>query len=515
LSDALLFGGTFEFNTGVPSVRRSAGTHRIATFMRKYGYDVEVFDFLMSWSLDELKSLVKSRVNDDTEVIGFGGTFNINFPIVCEFVDWIKENYPNIKTVAGSQSFQTIHQLNVDYHVVGFAEKAMIEILRGTVKYVERPWNEEGDNRRVIEALHEYPSFPMDDLSIEYEERDFLDPNESLTMECARGCIFKCKFCTFPILGVRDDHTRSAVDFEKNLKTNFDLWGITKYSIADETFNDYTEKVIKYANVVEKLDFEPHFHGYIRADLLAARPDDIEHLARMRYNGHFYGIESFNHASAKSIGKGMEPEKLKETILYTKEYMKKHTGFYKGLISLIIGLPHDTEETIDNTWSWIKNNWQGESLTINPLFIPREGTTINTSVFSRDYKNYGYTDNTWDNIFIENDERIESLYGDDTISTEIKNYIRMLTTGVANDYFSIPWENDAYNAWEAIVKVCHMYADNHWQFGPNPYKFYEWFVAGYSLNDMMQSFEEIGSFSPSLDILDKFIYDYKIKKLEL
>ena len=54
----------------------------------------------------------------------------------------------------------------------------------------------------------------MKSLRIKYEDRDDLQPWEWLTIECARGCIFQCPYCNFPILGVREDHTRSANDFE-------------------------------------------------------------------------------------------------------------------------------------------------------------------------------------------------------------------------------------------------------------------------------------------------------------
>ena len=69
------------------------------------------------------------------------------------------------------------------------------------------------------------------------------------------------------------------------------------------------EKITKFADVVEKLDFVPWFSAYIRADLLIARPRDREELLRMNLTGHYYGIETFNRESGKIIGKGYDTEK--------------------------------------------------------------------------------------------------------------------------------------------------------------------------------------------------------------
>ena len=73
-----------------------------------------------------------------------------------------------------------------------------------------------------------------------------------LSFETSRGCRFKCSYCNFPILGVKDDYTRDADDFDTNLRRNYDDWGVTEYIITDDTFNDYVEKIRKYADRVDK-----------------------------------------------------------------------------------------------------------------------------------------------------------------------------------------------------------------------------------------------------------------------
>ena len=47
-------------------IARSHGPHKIASFLREYGADVEVLDFAFAWTFEELKDLWKSRYHSKT-----------------------------------------------------------------------------------------------------------------------------------------------------------------------------------------------------------------------------------------------------------------------------------------------------------------------------------------------------------------------------------------------------------------------------------------------------------------
>jgi len=58
-----------------PSIKRSAGGHRIATWLREHDYDVEVIDFWPAWTLPELIKLFEQRVTDETIFVGLSAMF--------------------------------------------------------------------------------------------------------------------------------------------------------------------------------------------------------------------------------------------------------------------------------------------------------------------------------------------------------------------------------------------------------------------------------------------------------
>lgn len=382
------------FNINQPDVLgRSPGAHRIATELRKNDWDIEVVDFFTYWSFDEITQLLISRIDSNTKFIGFGSIF-ATWPNLAEITaSWIKENYPHIIIVYGTQIYVSLKTQHIDYQFIGFAETGIINLL----KYLFS--NGEPIKYKIIKGtkvITSEGSAPWKNPIIIYEDRDFIEHYEWLGVEFSRGCKFNCDFCNFPILGVKGDWTRDADNFELQLKNAYERFGVSRYFISDETFNDSTEKITKFANVVDTLNFEPFFTGFLRADLTISRGQrEIEELSRMKMFGHFYGIESFNHKSAKAISKGMNPDKVKQGLIDIKNYFKSHNkGYYRGTISLIAGLPYETEESIYASYEWLKNNWQGENFLLNALEIPKftiEDSVNSMSKMTLDYSKYGYT----------------------------------------------------------------------------------------------------------------------------
>jgi len=226
---------------------------------------------------------------------------------------------------------------------------------------------------------------------IKYQDRDFIQPYEWLGVEFSRGCKFSCDFCNFPVLGVKGDYTRNSDDCYEQIMDAYDRFGVMNYTVVDETFNDRTEKITKFADVVDRLPFQPFFTGFMRGDLLISRPRDREELLRMNFLGHYYGIESFNTESARAVGKGMDGDRVKAGLLDVKNYFLTHgRQLYRATVSMIIGLPHESLESIHRSKAWFDEHWNDQhtrwyalAIAVSELDLP--------SKMSLDYKKYGYT----------------------------------------------------------------------------------------------------------------------------
>ena len=370
---------------------RTLGAYRMAHVLRQEGWDIEVIDYARQWSYEELIELAKSRIDGDVRFIGFSHMFSSWSVTLERFARYLKQTHPNVLLLSGSGVAPQFISNYMDFYIKGFGENAIQAVLKWYVNGGPMPtFNFLSYARKIIDANTFYPAYPMQDLSVKYEDRDFIQPDEWLTVEFARGCKFKCDFCNFPVLGVKGDYSRDADNFKEQLIDAYNRFGVTNYIVADETFNDRTEKITKFADVVETLPFKPWFSGFVRADLLISRPKDREEMLRMNFLGHYYGIESFNKESVKIVGKGMDPEKIKQGLIDIKNYfLSNGTKQYRGTCGLILGLPYETKDTLESTRQWLLENWQGQSFVPYVLEIPK-GQFDTPSAISLDYKKYGY-----------------------------------------------------------------------------------------------------------------------------
>lgn len=427
---AIIFTG-YERSGGL---ERVSGAYRIATVLRKEGWDVEVIDFFYHWKLEELKTLIDLR-NQKKKIywIGLSATW-LNYSSdkvqqnMVDLLKYVKENYSDIITIAGGQN-PSIHFSmydDIDYIIGGFGEVAIIAVLKYLYGNGPRLKGIPRKKGWYIDANAFYQAWPIQDLSIEYTDKDFIYPNETLALEFSRGCKFACTFCNFPVLGVKEDTTRDLIGLKTELQKNYDLYGVLNYQVADETFNDRDEKIAKVGQIVNELSFKPNFNAFIRGDILFSRPQQLELLNNARVWGHYYGIETFNHETGKLVGKGMHPDRIKQGLLDTKNYfLNNNRGWYRGTISLIYGLPKETPETILSALDWFCKNWNDQNVIAFPLNI---STTGKKSKLDENYEKYGYT-----------------------MMTEEKRDLYNRHNFFAND-LNI-WENENMNMYDAIELV--------------------------------------------------------------
>ena len=327
--------------------------------------------------------------------------------------------------------------LDIDWYLYGYGEYGVLDLLKH-IKNKTEPVHK----NRVIDCNINYPATKMDNLEVIYTPNDFMQEKEILFIEFARGCKFKCSFCSFPHLGVSEDRTRTAESVYDELLRNYEEHGIEHYMVLDETFNDRSEKIEKYARAIEKLPFNPKMLGYIRADLLVNRKRDWDNLISMGFTSHFYGVESFHQPSAKSIGKGMNVGKLQDGLLEVKEYFKTNANYYRGHISLIAGLPYETFETLDETTAWLKENWSDQSANLTPLSIQdncnNKYDTI--SEIDKDYEKFGY---------------VESPYnptGGDGPSLDKHQFLYFMHYLWSNNHERVvTWRNDNMDLYDALM----------------------------------------------------------------
>jgi radical SAM superfamily enzyme YgiQ (UPF0313 family) len=361
------------------------GVYRLATELRRNGYSVKVIDFFAEWLNDirSLNSLLTSVIDQQTLFIGFSGTTftkstssdRANITDFSEYFNarstniWptddtritvlfshIKRKFPNIKLVYGGEWTDkkiTSLQHSVDFLIQGFGEITVVELANHLKNNTGVKFFPHG-NLKVINHNKNADGFDFRNQGATvYESSDIVLPGEMLYLETSRGCMFKCRFCDYPILGRKKAHTayHKTVDvLSDELKRNYDIAGVTKYSIVDNIFNETTEKLQDILRARDRSGVDISFFAFIRYELLSRFPEQIPLLKELGLTTAGIGIESLHTPSARSVGKGTDSEKVKD-ILYN---LKDQWGDKVRIAgTFIIGLPEDNPETLATWIPWL------------------------------------------------------------------------------------------------------------------------------------------------------------------
>lgn len=425
MSNVIIFSECHWFS----SFTRNAGTYRIATELRKNGFSVQVIDFFGFMTQRDIINITDKFVDNETLAICFSSTFfsksddNIYFSrdvdaykllqdrndalnnsseiervnIMYPFSDTIIENMINIfksknnkiKVVYGGAKAKTPIAKHVDCFIVDFGEEAIIDYLMkirlNNLTGIDKP----------LPTIYQYnkdkDEFDFVHSEIVWDKSDLVFKNEVLPIEISRGCIFKCKFCNYILIGRKgNDYIKTNSALREEFIRNYNEHGTTKYIFCDDTFNDNTDKLIELANISESLPFELEAAAYICPELVNRFPEQLELLRTIGLRFAKFGVESINPETRKFIGKGLPMEKMTDILTTIKGHWKDEV-ITSG--SFIFGLPKETPETLQKQYSWIEKHALDvmHGMSIFPLHIQFSAyKSIKQSDIDCNYEKYGY-----------------------------------------------------------------------------------------------------------------------------
>lgn len=418
MTQAILF-------TSADAPLRSMGIAKLATLLRERGISTETIDFIDFWNVDDIESIFKKICSTETVLIGISSNF-VDRQKQRDIIRFAKLYAPNAKLLSGGQAHTTRNEnLGFDLVVTSYVDNAIDDIIKyvktGCIGYIKGITSSIGkSNCWYLDASVHYPSQNIKDLAPRYNQSDVLTEFDYVGIEFGRGCRFKCKFCNYPFLGVKENTTVSKNEIEKQFIDNYNNWGITNYIINDSTFNDRTEKIELLASIVKSLPFEINFSAYIRMDLLVRFPEQVKFLKEARVWAHWYGTETFHPDAGKAIGKGMPSDKIKKGMLDTRYYFKEELGVFRAHSSLIAGLPYEPPLSWQSTEDWHLENFNDQSRYWFSLELPDiDAPEVERSVFTKNLDKYNIVK-----------------------MTDIERLMLLKENGYRTANYSIPWKHD-------------------------------------------------------------------------
>jgi hypothetical protein len=394
------------------------GAYKIASMLRTHGYSVLVVDHISDWGARELIELLNSVVGNNTLFVGFSTTFfgeisgnpdnhlvyasdikpiKINNSFLPQgkmletaLVNKIKSINPDCKIVLGGttlgQDYNTSNR-NVDIILRGISENIIIPFVNELKN--KTPLTNAIKNIWGIVVVQD-PNPETYDFSVDrmtWRPEDVVNARV-LPFELSRGCIFDCKFCSYPMRGKSSyqEHTVNSNIVYEYLLENWERYGIRHYAMLDDTFNDSVDKLRDLHQAFKRLPFQPEFHAYVRLDLLSKHPEAEDLMFDMGWRAAFFGIESLDRKAASTIGKGYNADKLIDTIRRLRSKFGDDLHMHGNFM---VGLPHETKQSIITTQQRILDqDIPLHSASFPALIIFKN--LVEPSDIERNWHKYGY-----------------------------------------------------------------------------------------------------------------------------
>ncbi len=386
---------------------RPVGPHILANWLRQHGFTAKVIDFCHAMPVEKLVEITNKHIDTDTVAIGVSSTFwkdtqysnrqrkdyydnpthdqfyepdwVIRARLIVQFenpkLDWVLGGHPGVGRVGKQKKFAWTQ-------FTGFAEDTLLKFMK------------EKTNSDVKCSL-----FDIKHLTSCFSADSGIQPSESLPIELARGCQFKCKFCSYPLVGKKtDSYIRDEKYIEEELIRNYELFGTTKYQIMDDTVNESATKLERLVNIVQKLPFKFEWVGYNRLDLIGVHRHTIDLLKASGLKSTYFGIESFHPEASTCLGKGWNGKYGKDFLIELRELWGPDIHM---TCSFIAGLPYETHDSLRETQNWLIENKVVDTWFFLQLFLNKNA---GATEFERNAGAYGINfPNPADNDYWEHD----------------------------------------------------------------------------------------------------------------
>lgn len=413
MANILLINPSYEPSYGgtkvgiINPIHPTLGLATIAAVARERGHKVEILD--LSWRPYDYE-LVRSKVLESkSDIVGITGTT----PLMNQVRDisvLVKDISKDIAVVGGGPHIsalprESMEESLLDAVFVGEADYSFAEYCDASDPAdVKGIYYRSGDEiigtgqRPLIDNLDDLPMPAWELYNVDDYHRisRILVKRKPVTIaEFSRGCVFTCDFCASKNTTGRGYRKKSPERCAQEVKRMSEL-GFREFWLADDIFTSDQKWAVAVSEAIIEADTGMLWtcHNGIRVE----SADD--HMFRtMKKSGCYrvnFGFESGNDEILKSFGKGGGASVEKGRIAVNKA---RKAGM-DTCGSMLLGLSHDTEETMRDTIEFARHL---------PLDMMKFGVTIafpGTEMF-QNYADKGLVKTyNWDSYFFYTDESL-------------------------------------------------------------------------------------------------------------
>lgn len=339
----------------------------LSSYLKSHGIEVDCYDLAISPG-DEAKLRTRSYDAIGVQLHSFDG-----LPAGYQLMRMVRLCHPQTPILVGghvalSQWQQILTEHLADYVVVGEGEIAVLELLRWLKSASSRASTTCAEIPGVATLVGGEPR--LTNRATEIDDLDQLPfPDWSAfpwqkypqwSVVTARGCNYRCTFCTGPAMWLTRLRMRSVDSVVGEIAKLRECYNVRKVFFLDDSFTASRPRLVGIMNTLIK-------ERYLDEWACLARPDEVDQelldlMALAGCGGISYGIETANDKTLDRIGKGFNSEQGRQAIRMTlRSGIRVRTSF-------IFGLPEEGPTEIRNTIRFMLAE-QPNEIQVYPLIV--------------------------------------------------------------------------------------------------------------------------------------------------
>jgi radical SAM superfamily enzyme YgiQ (UPF0313 family) len=405
--------------TNMISFNIALGPFKVAHVLKEHGIEVAMINHASALSFEEITTILREIISDQTLLVGINNFSYASIETIeetsnggmalkeidpgsflphgksknIELKKLIKSLNPQTKIVLGGPTAIDVeYNKDFDYIVLGYAETAIIDLVDHLMSSLPIEKSFKSIYGPIVLTDKVASGYNFSSSHMRYDPEWSILPGTTFYLEVGRGCIFKCAFCAYPFNGKKKtDYIRSKESLMTEMIDNYNKFGVTRYLMGDDTFNDNVDKCRMMYEISQQLPFKLEYWAHIRLDLLTAHPETIDYLFDSGLRAAFFGIETLNPKTASIIGKGGNRTKMFKTVTDIKAKWGDSVSLHG---SFIYGLPGEDLDSLQQTTDFLLSDenkldsWIVTTLNIRPN-VDYDNSFV--SDIEKNYEKYGYT----------------------------------------------------------------------------------------------------------------------------
>lgn len=331
------------------------GLLSLAGAVDRRAHEVEILDLtlvvrsgILTYDASFVQASARLLLSRRLDVVGFS-TFSGLYHLTLKIAAELKALSPSTTIVFGGPqaSFcdrETLQSFPVDVVVRGEGELTFVELLQA-LQEGRSLEGVAGLSVRVGGAILRAPDRPLiqdlDQLPMPALELVPMRAYPRVSIECTRGCPFRCVYCATSSFWERKVRRKSVERVCTEMSRIAEHHGSQSISFVDDTFSIDRPWAMRLCATLVERGFKGSWSCSTRIDLV----DDelLEAMSRAGCSIVFYGIESGSERMQRQIGKNIRIGAVIENLRRTAARGISVTA------SLMIGFPDETEEDLAAT----------------------------------------------------------------------------------------------------------------------------------------------------------------------